>query len=104
MDLIELKEVANIYMRMTGGKRKPSLAAVYRWTKKGLRGVRLRVEVIGGKTFTSEQHLREFDRELTAKRNGPSGTSSATTDVQKTSAHNRAVERLRRRSSIDHPT
>ncbi len=97
MDLIELKEVAGVYMRMSGGKRKPSLAAVYRWTRRGLRGVKLRVEVVGGKTFTSEQNLRDFDRELTAMRNGPSGTSRATTEVQVKSAHSRAVERLRRR-------
>jgi len=97
MELLTMREVPSAYMRMTRGKRKPSVAAVYRWVKKGVAGVKLRVDVYGGTSYTSVEYLQEFDREIARRRAGPSEVRPST-GRQLGIAHAKAKERLRRRA------
>ena len=45
--------------------RKPSPATLWRWHKKGVKGVRLEVVSVGGRTYTTEAAFREFVRRQT---------------------------------------
>lgn len=97
MELLTMREVPSAYMRMTRGKRKPSIAAVYRWVRRGIAGVKLKVVVYGGVSYTSEENLREFDRQISVTRTGPS-EARPSTGRQVSIAHAKAKERLRRRA------
>jgi hypothetical protein len=64
-DLLALPEAAKILPQRRQG-RKVSTSSLYRWAKRGLKGVRLEVIQIGGTTATSKQALQRFCDRLTA--------------------------------------
>lgn len=49
---------------------RPSLAAVYRWFRTGIRGVKLETMLVGGKRMTSEAALERFFVASTAVADG----------------------------------
>lgn len=49
---------------------RPNPSTVWRWYKRGVRGVRLETVVVGGKRFTSLQAIRRFIERSTAAADG----------------------------------
>ena len=64
--LIPRREIPATIRRMTGGAKKPHEATVWRWYTKGVKGVTLDVERIGGEVFTTERALLQFFAETKA--------------------------------------
>ncbi|MCH7727048.1 MAG: DUF1580 domain-containing protein [Planctomycetes bacterium] len=62
--LLPLAEAAKILPRRRG--RKVATSTLYRWAKRGLRGVCLEVVQVGGTTCTSRSALQRFFNRLTA--------------------------------------
>ncbi|MFN0021058.1 MAG: DUF1580 domain-containing protein [Pirellulaceae bacterium] len=61
-DILSLSEAATILPRRRG--KKTNTCTLYRWTKRGLRGVVLESIQIGGTRCTSRQALERFFGEL----------------------------------------
>lgn len=61
---ISLAEAASLVPRRRGGKR-CNVATVYRWTAKGVRGVKLESYQCGGSRCTSREALQRFFARLT---------------------------------------
>ena len=57
--LVPLREVPELLPPRPTGK-KVHISAVYRWSRRGIRGVRLDVITIGGTTYTSKEALQRF--------------------------------------------
>jgi hypothetical protein len=74
--LITLADAAELIPRRRAGK-KCDVSCLYRWTSRGLRGVRLDYLQCGGKRATSAAALGRFYEELTAKAGAASGSRSA---------------------------
>jgi len=64
-DLLSLRAAAAGLPRRRAGKR-PHVATVYRWAKRGLRGVVLETLQVGGTLCTSQEALQRFFEALTA--------------------------------------
>lgn len=62
---IGMQRAAAYFARVTGAPR-PHRATLVRWATRGVRGRRLRAELLGGRWFTSEPEVDEFLRHLTA--------------------------------------
>lgn len=59
-----MQRAAAYFARKTGAPR-PHRATLVRWATRGVRGRRLRAELLGGRWFTSENEVDEFLRHLT---------------------------------------
>jgi hypothetical protein len=46
--------------------KRPNPATLWRWRTKGVRGVRLRTSMIGGRRYVTRAALREFNEAVTA--------------------------------------
>jgi hypothetical protein len=68
--LLTLSEAAKLLPRRRGGK-KTHVASLYRWSKVGLKGIRLEVLRAGGVTCTSQESLQRFFDALTARSTRP---------------------------------
>lgn len=98
--LITLQQAAALLPGENGKSVNPQ--TVWRWTMRGLRGVRLETVVIGGRRYTSREAVCRFAAALTAERDGravempprPSGRAPADT------AQRRTLERLRKEYGI----
>jgi hypothetical protein len=62
--------------------RRPDIASLYRWTGKGLRGIRLESVQIGGSRCTSVEAVRRFINALTLREVGPAAVSENTYDAE----------------------
>jgi len=59
-------------------------STVWRWTKRGIRGVRLEIVKIGGSTYTSQEALQRFsDRLSRADSNQASNSTSAEPEIER---------------------
>lgn len=64
--LIPIREVPRLLpLRRTG--RRVHISAVYRWIKRGIRGVCLETVKIGGSTYTSTEALQRFTDHLSGE-------------------------------------
>lgn len=93
--LIRIKDVP-AYLEPKIGKRL-SLPVIYRWTEKGIHGVRLELTYLFNQSFTSAEALERFDQRTTeaklAKMNAPKPAKPASSkQVQR--SHERAKARL----------
>ena len=61
--VLSLTQAARLLPRRRRG-RKPSPSTLYRWAKRGLRGVRLETVRVGGTLCTSVEALNRFFAEL----------------------------------------
>ena len=83
-ELLTFTEATKILPKRRRG-RKVATSTLYRWAKRGLRGVRLEVTQVGGTMCTSRAALRRFfnrltvaaQREVQTSRQDPFGTSDA---------------------------
>lgn len=50
---------------------RPDASTVYRWWKRGIKGVRLETILIGGRRYTSKEALTRFFAATTAAADGP---------------------------------
>jgi hypothetical protein len=68
--ILTLKEAIAVVPKIDG--KRPSLGSLYRWVNKGIRGVRLEVISIGGRTCTTRESLNMFFNEVAqaSRRNG----------------------------------
>lgn len=57
--LVSLRDVPKLLPTRPNGKR-VHISAVYRWTQRGVRGVRLEMIRIGGTAYTSREALQRF--------------------------------------------
>lgn len=48
---------------------RPSISTLYRWTQRGIEGVKLETIKLGGKRFTSKEAIRRFVERTTAPAN-----------------------------------
>lgn len=61
--LIPLREVPRLLPYRANGKTL-HISAVYRWTLRGIRGVRLETVKVGGTTYTSREAIQRFSERL----------------------------------------
>lgn len=61
---IDMQRAAAYWARVTGAPR-PHRGTLIRWATRGVRGRRLRAELLGGRWYTSEPEVDEFLRHLT---------------------------------------
>jgi len=61
--MIRISEVPKLLPPRSTGKR-IHISAVYRWTQRGIRGVKLESVKIGGTTYTSKEALQRFAERL----------------------------------------
>jgi len=62
-NLVSLREVPRCLPVRSNGKRL-HISAVYRWTLRGIRGVRLETVKVGGTTYTSREAIQRFSERL----------------------------------------
>lgn len=70
-NLIPLRDVPRCLPLRPNGKRL-HISAVYRWTLRGVKGIRLETVKIGGTTYTSREAIQRFSERLTGV--APAGT------------------------------
>ena len=68
--LVPLGQVPRLLPPRPNGKR-IHVSAVYRWTKRGVRGVRLESIRVGGTTYTSREALQRFAETNSAAARAP---------------------------------
>ena len=61
---IGMQRAAAYWARVTGAPR-PHRGTLIRWATRGVRGRRLRAELLGGRWYTSEAEVDEFLRHVT---------------------------------------
>jgi hypothetical protein len=88
-DYMSLTEAAHRLPGRNGGTRNPS--CVWRWAMRGVRGVRLQTERIGGVHYTTWQWVQEFLADLRRKDKPVQGRTMA----QAKRDHDAAVEYVR---------
>jgi hypothetical protein len=49
---------------------RPNITTLWRWRNRGVRGVKLEVACVGGRTYTSREALARFLERVTAAKNG----------------------------------
>lgn len=67
---------------------------IWRWTGRGVKGVRLETFSIGGRRFTTQQAFQRFVAATTAAANGQDPTPASRTNRQRESAIARAEREL----------
>lgn len=93
--LISIREAPRHLPRRQTGKR-VHISAVYRWLKRGVRGVCLESVSIGGTTYTSKEALQRFADRLSNPGRGPTSATTSTTATRKRQIENatRQVESI----------
>lgn len=71
-----LLPIADAIEQVTGYRPHPTSCC--RWHRRGVRGVKLRTVVFGGRPRTCEKWVREFIASTTDRRNGDHSASSTT--------------------------
>lgn len=89
-DLIRLNEVPKLLPKRPNGKR-IHISAIYRWSQKGIRGIKLATIRIGGTTYTSRQAIQRF---------GDSQTDNNQSDI----SQQPQVSNFTRKSQVDKAT
>lgn len=69
-NLIPLRDVPRCLPPRPNGKRL-HISAVYRWTLRGVKGVRLETVKIGGTTYTSREAIQRFSERLSGANAAP---------------------------------
>lgn len=93
-NLVALRDVPRCLPPRPNGKRL-HISAVYRWTLRGLKGVRLEAVKIGGTTYTSQEAIQRFSERL-------SGTEPAQPLVHPASrARQRQLEQANERVMLE---
>ncbi|MCK6484476.1 MAG: DUF1580 domain-containing protein [Phycisphaerae bacterium] len=69
-NLVALRDVPRCLPPRPTGKRL-HISAVYRWTLRGVRGVRLETVKIGGTTYTSREAIQRFSERLSGAEPAP---------------------------------
>jgi hypothetical protein len=87
--LMPLAAAAAILGKRRGGKR-THVSTLHRWSRRGLRGVRLETIRIGGVVCTSEAALEAFFQALSARDAGPASPLQETSGEQLVDAGLRA--------------
>ena len=62
-NLIALRDVPRCLPPRSNGKRL-HISAVYRWSLRGIRGVRLETVKVGGTTYTSREAIQRFSERM----------------------------------------
>ena len=74
-ELLELNKVPANLERRTG--KRLNLSTVYRWTNRGIAGVRLETVLVGGSRYTSAEALNRFFTQSTLAKQGKLSTATA---------------------------
>src|SRR5688572_3952708 len=80
--LIRLQDVAEVVRRLRPGTPGPSWSAVYRWAKKGVRGVTLWTTCCPGR-MTTATAVREFLEQLDARHGQPESAPETSRQVRR---------------------
>jgi hypothetical protein len=102
-NLVSLRDVPRCIPPRPNGKRL-HVSAVYRWTLRGLKGIRLETVKIGGTTYTSREAIQRFSDLLTGTAPPQPSTRKATRtrerELERINAavsHNLGLDRNKRR-------
>ncbi|MBI1374549.1 MAG: DUF1580 domain-containing protein [Phycisphaera sp.] len=87
--LVPVRSVPKLLPTRPNGRR-VHISAVYRWIKRGVRGVRLESTQVGGTTYTSHEALQRFSEQL-SKNDRP-----AVSKMSRTRARQRQIDRAAR--------
>lgn len=98
-NLISFRDVPSLLPRRPNGK-KLHLSAVYRWAKKGIKGVTLEFIRIGGCTYTSTEALQRFADKL-AKSSSRTNNDLSTSSRNRQAQINQAATDVRKELGID---
>lgn len=69
--LVPVREVPGLLPQQPRSGKRIHISAVYRWIKRGVRGVRLEAVKIGGTTYTSLEALQRFTDRCTSAHSEP---------------------------------
>jgi hypothetical protein len=89
VELLSLAEAARLLPKA------PNPATLWRWRTKGIRGVRLKTVLVGGRRYVSRAALNRFIQAVTAATQQSDGPSAAAAP-QKGSTRRRSAETSRR--------
>ena len=73
---------------------RPHVSTIFRWARRGVRGIRLETVLCGGRRFTSRQALKRFHERVTAAADGRKA------EARSTAAHRRQAEIDRAESKL----
>lgn len=73
---------------------RPHVATLWRWRKRGIRGVTLETVVIGGRRYTSQEALQRFIDATTSVADGQQPSGQRRTQRQRQAAIRRAEREL----------
>lgn len=76
LDLFPLSKAPDYLPRTSSGNRQHP-AKLHHWRKRGVRGVHLRCQRIGGNWFTSEAWIQDFVARLSSDESSPTAPSPA---------------------------
>jgi hypothetical protein len=79
--LVRLSRAPKLVQRISD--ERPDASTIYRWTKRGLRGVRLKSSFCGGYRCTCEAWLREFFDAVTRAADGNDSATIGPTNATK---------------------
>lgn len=88
--------VALPMLRKRGGEVPKTPSTIFRWIRKGLRGIRLESALRGGIRVTSEEALARFFERVTTARDGQEPVSPPRTPTQRHRASAKAAEACER--------
>ena len=88
--LVPIAKVPAMVENITGTR--PNLSTCHRWRQRGIRGVRLKTQFVGGSRKTSELWLRQFFADVTAAADGEEAATSLAVGIPTDSARQQHEE------------
>lgn len=85
-----------ISLRALAQQENVDVSTCWRWTSRGVRGVKLESFSVGGKTFTTSESFARFVAATTAARRGDEVTQHASLRGRRAAAYHRAKASLER--------
>ena len=70
---------------------RPHTSTIWRWHRRGIKGVRLETAIIGGRRYTSREAIQRFIERTTAADDGDTSVSASTPRVR-----SRAIDQAER--------
>jgi uncharacterized protein YecE (DUF72 family) len=94
---LRASKAAALWARLTGGGR-PDRATIVRWIRRGVRGIRLKGVMVGGRWCVTETALREFHDRINADAGGdatPDAAFEAAANAVRAAEAAASIERLK---------
>lgn len=95
--MVKVLEVKLLSMAQAANSlsNRPAVSTLWRWSSRGVKGVRLKTLVVGGRRYTTPEFLSEFSARLSDRR-----TANEPGDSQR-DAHDKSLADVRAKALFD---